>query len=296
MSALHSVSIGQRHATSWFERVQRALSRALLYAFLTVMAVAFLFPFYTMAVGSLMDRADLFSLTPQLWPRQIIFANYTDLFEAMPFHRYIFNSVMVALGQTVGVLFFCSLAGFTFAKRRFPGREILFTFILTTMMIPGQSTLIPWYLLMSKLGWLNTYLPLWIPWWSPAFGIFLMRQFMVASVPDELMDAATMDGCSLFGMYWRVILPVSVPGLTVLGILTFISAWNDFLYSLLVFSGESSRTAPLALALFLSSQTNSPRYNLMFAGSVLATVPLLVVFFIFQRRLMEGVMAGAIKG
>jgi ABC-type glycerol-3-phosphate transport system permease component len=214
----------------------------------------------------------------------------------MPFHHYIFNSFMVAVGQTVGVLFFCSLAGFAYAKRRFPGRDTLFLFVLITMMIPSQSTLIPWYLLMSKLGWLNTYLPLWIPWWSPAFGIFLMRQYIVASVPDELVDAATIDGCSLFGTYWRVVLPISTSALTVLGILNFINAWNDFLYSLLVFSGEASRTAPLALALFLSSQTNSPRYNLMFAGSILATLPLVVIFFAFQRRLIDGIMSGAIKG
>jgi ABC-type glycerol-3-phosphate transport system permease component len=295
MATVSALRPGARQTTG-LERARRAAGRALLYAFMGAMALAFMFPFYTMVVGSFMDRADLFSLTPQLWPRQFILTNYAGLFQAMPFHRYVFNSFMVAIGQTLGVLFFCSLAGFTFAKRRFPGRDALFTFLLITMMIPGQSTLIPWYLLMSKLGWLNTYLPLWIPWWSPAFGIFLMRQYMVASVPDELIDAATIDGCSLFATYWRVVLPISTPGLAVLGILNFINAWNDFLYSLLVFSGEASRTAPLALALFLSSQTNSPRYNLMFAGSILATLPLVIVFFVFQRRLIEGVMSGAVKG
>lgn len=282
--------------TARAERVRRAASRTLLYAFMGGMAVAFMFPFYTMVIGSFLDRADLFSLTPRIWPREWILTNYVELFQAMPFHRYIVNSFMVAGGQTVGVLFFCSLAGFAYAKRHFPARDVLFTFVLLTMMIPGQSTLIPWYLLMSKLGWLNTYLPLWIPWWSPAFGIFLMRQYMVAAVPDELVDAATIDGCSLFGTYWRVVLPISTPGLTILGILNFVNAWNDFLYSLLVFSGEASRTAPLALALFLSSQTSSPRYNLMFAGSVLATLPLIVIFFVFQRRLIEGIMSGSIKG
>jgi len=286
--------VGQRPAAG--SRWLRSLSRAPLYVFMTILAAGFLFPFYTMVVGSFMDRADLFSLTPNLWPRQLIVINYFELFEAMPFHRYIFNSLMVASIQTLGVLFFCSLSGFTFAKRRFPGRNVLLTFILATMMIPHQATLIPWYLLMSKLGWLNTFLPLWVPWWSTAFGIFLMRQYIGALIPDELMDAATVDGCSLFGVYWRVVLPINVPGLTVLGILNFINAWNDFLYSLLVFTGELTRTAPLALALFLGSQTNSPRYNLMFAGSVLATLPLVIVFFTFQRRLMEGVMAGAIKG
>jgi ABC-type glycerol-3-phosphate transport system permease component len=282
--------------TSLGEQLAKGLERVVLYALLLALAALFMFPFYTMLVGSVMDRADLFSLTPSLIPRRLVLTNYSDLFAEMPFHAYVFNSFKLAAGQTIGVLFFCSLAGYTFAKRRFPGRDVLFTILLTTMMIPGQSTLIPFYLLMSRLGWLNTFLPLWIPWWAPAFGIFLMRQYMVSLVPDELIDAATMDGCSAFGIFWRVAFPIAAPGLVVLGILNFINAWNDFLYSLLIFTGEFSRTAPLALALFLGSQTNSPRYTVMFAGSVLATLPLVVIFFVFQRRLIEGVLAGAIKG
>ncbi|MBI2940228.1 MAG: carbohydrate ABC transporter permease [Chloroflexi bacterium] len=274
----------------------RRLTWAGLYLLLLVMAVAFLFPFYTMIVGSFMNRAAIFSLNPNLWPNPLIVTNYAELFRVMPFHRYLFNSFMLAAGQMIGALFFCSLAGFTFAKRRFPGREVLFIFVLVTMMFPYQSTLIPWYLLMSKLGWLDTFLPLWIPWWASAFGIFLMRQYMVSSVPDELVEAATMDGCTLFGIYWRVVLPISIPGLTVLGILKFVNAWNDFLYSLLVFTGQITRTAPLALALFLGSEYLVPRFNLLFAGSVLATLPLIIVFFTFQRRLMEGILGGAIKG
>lgn len=272
------------------------VGRGGLYLFLTALAVIFLFPFYTMLVGSFMDRSELFSLTPTLWPRQFLVQNYVELFRDYPFHRYILNSFLLASGQTIGVLFFCSLAGFTFAKRRFPGREVFFTFLLVTMMLPHQSTLIPWYLLMARLHWLNTFLPLWIPWWAPAFGIFLIRQYAVAAIPDELLEAATVDGCSLFGLYWRIALPLLAPGLVVLGVLNFVSAWNDFLYSLLVFSEETLRTAPLALALFLGSQTASPRYHIMFAGGVLATLPLIVLFFIFQRRLMEGILAGAIKG
>ncbi len=282
--------------TSLGERAIRAVERVALYGLLLALAVLFAFPFYTMIVGSFMDRQDLFSLTPTIIPHQIVLTNYGDLFAEMPFYGYIFNSFKLAVGQTIGVLFFCSLAGFTFAKRRFPGRDLLFTLLLTTMMVPGQSTLIPFYLLMARLNWLNTFLPLWIPWWAPAFGIFLLRQYIVSLVPDELMDAATMDGCTLFGTYWRVVLPIAMPGLVVLGILNFITSWNDFLYSLLIFTGENNRTAPLALALFLGSQTNSPRYTVMFAGSVLATLPLVLIFFVFQRRLMEGVLAGAIKG
>ncbi len=268
----------------------------LIYALMILLAIVFLFPFYTMLVGSFMPLNELFSFSPNLWPRAPTLDNYVQLTRQFPYLRYLFNSFALAAGQTIGVLFFCSLAGFTFAKRQFPGRDILFTIMLTSMMIPGQSTLIPWYLLMAKLGWLNTFLPLWIPWWAPAFGIFLMRQFIVSTIPNELLEAATTDGCSVFGLYWRIVLPIMVPAITILGLLNFINAWNDFLYSLLVFSADLMRTAPLALALFLGSSTSTPQYTWLFAGSVLATLPLMVLFFIFQRQLMEGIMSGALKG
>lgn len=286
----------QRPARAASRPSARLLARGLLYLFLVCVGLVFLFPFYTLFVGSFMHLNEVFSFTPNLWPTNPTMDNYRALFRQFPYVRYLFNSFALAVGQTAGVLFFCSLAGFTFAKRRFPGRDGLFVAVLLSMMIPGQSTLIPWYLLMARLHWLNTFLPLWLPWWAPAFGVFLMRQFIVASVPDELIEAATTDGCSLFGLYWRVVVPIIVPAITILGVLNFINAWNDFLYSLLVFSSESMRTAPLALALFLGSSTTTPQYTWLFAGSVLATVPLIVIFFVFQRRLMEGIMSGAIKG
>lgn len=279
-----------------FGQLGQAVIRGLIYALMVVLALIFLFPFYTMLVGSFMPLNELFSFTPNLWPHHPTLDNYIQLFAHFPYLRYLFNSLALAAGQTIGVLFFCSLAGFAFAKRQFPGRDLLFVLMLASMMIPGQSTLIPWYLLMARLHWLNTFLPLWIPWWAPAFGIFLMRQFIVSSIPDELLEAATTDGCSLFGLYWRIVLPISIPSLTILGLLNFISAWNDFLYSLLVFGQDIMRTAPLALALFLGSSTTTPQYTWLFAGSVLATLPLVAVFFIFQKQLMEGIMSGAIKG
>lgn len=286
----------QRPSRPTTRPLSRVLARVGLYLFLVLVGLIFLFPFYTLFVGSFMHLNEVFSFTPNLWPTNPTTENYHALFQQFPYLRYLFNSFALAVGQTAGVLFFCSLAGFTFAKRRFPGRDGLFIVVLLSMMIPGQATLIPWYLLMGRLHWLNTFLPLWLPWWAPAFGVFLMRQFIVASVPDELIEAATTDGCSLFGLYWRVVVPIIVPAITILGVLNFINAWNDFLYSLLVFSSESMRTAPLALALFLGSSTTTPQYTWLFAGSVLATVPLIVIFFVFQRRLMEGIMSGAIKG
>lgn len=276
--------------------IGRAAGHGLVYALMILLAILFLFPFYTMLVGSFMPLNELFSFTPNVWPAHPTLDNYVQLMQQFPYPRYLFNSFALAAGQTIGVLFFCSLAGFTFAKRQFPGRDLLFTLMLTSMMIPGQSTLIPWYLLMAKLGWLNTFLPLWIPWWAPAFGIFLMRQFIVSAIPNELLEAATTDGCSVFGLYWRIVVPIMLPAMTILGLLNFINAWNDFLYSLLVFNSDIMRTAPLALALFLGSQTSTPQYTWLFAGSVLATLPLIVLYFVFQRQLMEGIMSGALKG
>jgi multiple sugar transport system permease protein len=270
--------------------------RVLVYALMVLLAVIFVFPFYTMVVGSFMPLNELFSFTPNLWPKHPTLNNYVELMRQFPYLRYLLNSFALAAGQTIGVVFFCSLAGFIFAKRQFPGRDALFLIMLTSMMIPGQSTLIPWYLLMARLGWLNTFLPLWVPWWAPAFGIFLMRQFIVTTIPSELLEAATTDGCSLFELYWRIVVPIMVPAITILALLNFINAWNDFLYSLLVFSADLMRTAPLALALFLGSSTSTPQYTWLFAGSVLATLPLVLLFFLFQRQLMEGIMSGALKG
>jgi multiple sugar transport system permease protein len=285
-----------RERQSGLVALRHVAIRALFYLLMILLAVLFLFPFYTMLIGSFMPLSELFSFTPNLWPKNPTLDNYAALMQQFPYPRYLFNSFALAAGQTVGVLFFCSLAGFIFAKRQFPGREALFLVMLTSIMIPSQSTLIPWYLLMAKLGWLNTFLPLWIPWWAPAFGIFLMRQFIVSTIPNELLEAATTDGCSVFGLYWRIVLPIMIPAITILGLLNFISSWNDFLYSLLVFNSDIMRTAPLALALFLGSATSTPQYTWLFAGSVLATLPLIILYFVFQRQLMEGIMSGALKG
>jgi cellobiose transport system permease protein len=197
----------------------------------------------------------------------------------------------------VGALFFCSLAGFAFAKRRFPGRDKLFVFMLLTMMLPGQITLIPWYLLMVQtLQWGNTYWPFWLPDWAYAFGIFWMRQYIMATIPDEMLEAAAIDGASVFGSFVRIVLPLVAPGMAVLGILNFVEGFNLFLGPLLILTDPEKITAPLALANFKGSTIIAPRYSLMFAGSTLATIPLLIIFFSFQRQLISGIMSGAVKG
>ena len=287
-----------RRQRQWDVLLPRIINRTLVYILLLTFAGIFVFPFYDMFIGSFMQDSDLFSRTPNLWPRDgFDFTSYQQLFTQLGYGRPLINTFYLALVQTLGTLFFSALAGYTFAKRRFPGRDKLFFAMLATMMLPRQATIIPWYLLMvQKLKWADTYWPFWIPAWASAFGIFWMRQYIDSSVPDEMLEAAAIDGCTPFGAFLRVVLPVVTPGLSVLGILTFVGASNQFLGPLLILSDPKKITAPLALANFKGTTIIAPRYSLMFAGSTLATLPLLIVFFAFQRQLIEGIMSGAIKG
>ena len=278
-------------------RWRQRLTAAVLYLFLAAVAIVCLVPFYFMAVGSLMGEGEMFKIPPRFWPQEVIFENYRELFRRFPFLTYLRNSAIVSVAQTVGVLFFCSLAGYVFAKRRFPGRNWLFFFVLATSVLPsGQTTIIPFYLLMVKFGWIDTFWPLIVPWWAPPLSIFLMRQYIAAGIPDELLDAATLDGTGLFGTYWRIVLPLSVPGLVVIGVMQFIAIWNEFLYGLLVLKSDQMRTVTVALSELSRRTQANTLYGPLFAGIVLATVPTIVLFFIFQRRLTQGLLSGAIRG
>jgi ABC-type glycerol-3-phosphate transport system permease component len=286
-----TTSAGQR--AIW----QRRLLNVLLYGFLVVVALICLMPFYFMLSGSLMDRGEMFKIPPRFWPAEPIFDNYRELFRRFPFLTYLRNSLIVASAQTIGVLFFCSLAGYVFAKRRFPGRNWLFLFVLATSVMPnGQTTIIPFYLLMVKFGWIDTFWPLIIPWWAPPLSIFLMRQYISAGIPDDLIDAARIDGSGLFGTYWRIVVPLCVPGLVVIGVMQFIAIWNDFLYGLLVLKSDEMRTVTVALTELSRRTQANTLYGPLFAGIVLATIPTIVIFFIFQRRLTQGILSGSIRG
>jgi len=277
--------------------LRRISLRILLYALLIVLSIIALAPFFFMVSGSLMVQGEIFSITPHFIPQQFYWQNYVQLFERLPFLTYLKNSAVLSIANTLGVLFFSSLIGYVFAKRRFPGREALFVFVLVTSTLPGGVTIIiPWYLLMVKLGWVNTFLPLIIPWLAPALNIFLMRQYIRTGVPDELLDAATIDGCGMFGLYWRIVLPLVRPGLVVIGILQFITVWNDFLFSLLILQKDQVRTATVALTLLATRNEQATPYGPLFAGIVLATLPTIVLFFIFQRRLTQGILSGALRG
>jgi ABC-type glycerol-3-phosphate transport system permease component len=281
----------------WRPALMRIGLRSLLYAALIVLSIMALAPFFFAVSGSLMAQGEIFSLTPHFIPQQLNWQNYVQLFDRLPFLTYMKNSAILSITNTLGVLFFSSLIGYVFAKRHFPGRDMLFVFVLVTSTLPGGVTIIiPWYLLMVKLGWVNTFLPLIIPWLAPALYIFLMRQYISNGVPDELLDAATIDGCGMFDLYWRVVLPLVRPGLIVIGILQFITVWNDFLFSLLILQKDQVRTATVALTLLATRNEQATPYGPLFAGIVLATLPTIVIFFIFQRRLTQGILSGALRG
>lgn len=292
------MSVAALRQRQWPVLIRRVVLRVFLYVVLIAFAVGFIFPFYDMFIGSFMQDSDLFSTKPNMWPKKGFDAkSYKQLLTEMGYGRPLVNTFYLAGVRMIGILFFSALAGYAFAMRHFPGRDKLFFAMLATMMLPTQATIIPWYLLMVKvLKWTDTYWPFWLPAWASAFGIFWMRQYIASSIPEEMLEAATIDGCSAFGAFRRVVLPNIGPGLSVLGILTFVQSSNLFLGPLLLLSDPKMVTAPLALANFKGTTVIAPRYSLMFAGSALATFPLLVVFFSFQRQLISGIMSGAIKG
>jgi ABC-type glycerol-3-phosphate transport system permease component len=265
-----------------------------MYAFLIVICIFMVIPFIWMVSTSLKLPEDVFGLPPQFIPQNPTLISYQYLFQEKDIVRIIFNTFAVAGGATALRLFFCSLAGYAFAKFKFPGRNALFGFILGTMIIPGAVTLIPLYVLMRDLRMIDTLWSLIIPGAASAFGIFFLRQY-IAGVSDELIDAARIDGASEFGIYWRVIVPIIMPGLISIGLIFFMSSWNDYFGPLIFLKSPENFTLPLAIRSF-EGAVGFTAYNTQMAMSVLSLIPLLIIFLIFQRRIVDGITAGAVKG
>jgi len=274
-------------------RVRSLGVRALLYGLLTFIAVFMMLPFIWMLRTSLMPQGEIFGSPPILISRNMSLDGYHYIVENGVL-RSLWNTFFVAFSTTALSLFFCSLGGYGFAKHHFPGRNPLFAFLLATMIIPGAVTMVPTYVIMTKLKWLDTFRPLIVPGVANAFGIFFMRQY-ISTISDELLDAARIDGCGEFGIFWRIILPICVPGLTSLGLIFFMGAWNNYLGPLIYLRSSEKFTLPL----FMMQMTGPPGYSLYrewMGVAVLSVVPLLVIFLFFQRRFTEGITAGAIKG
>lgn len=267
--------------------------RALKYIVLAGGAFLMVFPFVWMGIASLMTAGEI-QMRPPVWlPAQPQFSNYSELAQSIPIGRMYFNSLFTAGIIVSGVLLSSSLAGFAFAKYRFPGRETLFYLILATMMIPFFVTLIPVFFIVRQLGWIDTYQGLVAPGLTSAYGIFLMRQFMV-TVPDELLDAARIDGASEPMIFWRVVVPLVKPALATLGTFAFIGAWNNFLWPLLALNSRELFTLPLGINSLRSLYADNT--NLLMAGTAVAVLPMLLLFIFLQRYFIQGIALTGLKG
>jgi ABC-type glycerol-3-phosphate transport system permease component len=266
----------------------------ILYTLLVGLALLTAFPFYYMLVTSTHRSATILKIPPPLWFGNALVQNYLELVDALPFWNAFWNSFAIAAIHTGLVLFFCSLAGYAFAKYRFPGREGLFAFLLATLMVPNVIGLIPSFVIMRWLGWIDTWYPLIVPGVANAFGIFWMRQYIDGAIPNDLMDAARIDGAHEFRIYWNVILPVIAPALAALAILTFMGKWNDFQWPLLILKEEVKYTLPVALSTLRSLR--GTEIGVQILGATGAVLPILVVFLLASRQFIAGITAGAVKG
>ncbi|MDA8218123.1 MAG: carbohydrate ABC transporter permease [Dehalococcoidales bacterium] len=266
--------------------------KALIYLVLIAVGVVMAFPFYYMVSLSLSSMEEIFNFPPPLIPKELLFSNYLRVWEAAPFERYMFNSLLVACSVAAAHMFFDSLAGFVFAKYRFPGRDAMFMAIVSTLILPFFVRMIPLYLIAAKLGWVNTYQGLIFPFVMSGYGIFLMRQF-IKPIPNELLEAARSDGCGEFGTYWRIVLPQCKPVLATDGLFTFIYQWNNFLWPLIITTTVEMKTLPLGLVLFKQEQW--VQWNYMAGGALILFLPALLMFLLAQRYFVQGIVLSGMK-
>jgi multiple sugar transport system permease protein len=268
--------------------------RALAYCLLLVVAVSTVFPFYWMVSTSFKEEQKVFRIPTQWIPEPFVTESYSYIFTQMPFGTFFLNSMRVSTLWTVGVLLSSSLAAYAFARVHFWGRDVLFVIVLGVMMIPYQVTMIPTFLIMHRLGLIDTLTALWLPgFFGSAYCIFLIRQYML-TLPQELMDAAKIDGCSHFGIYWRVVMPLSKPVLATVTLISFMASWNDLVSALLYLNSESRHTLTLALTRFRGM--NYTYWTYMMAGATVTVVPIAIVFLITQQYFVQGVTLTGLKG
>lgn len=275
--------------------VNKRIRIFLIYVFLSLGALTMVIPYLWMLVTSFKPIGEIQTYPPTFFIRNPTILPYQDLFRLIPMGRYMLNSLFVASTVTLANLFFCSLAGYAFAKHKFFGRDKLFFMLLGSMMIPWQVNLIPGFIIVKNLGWLNTFYALIVPNIAMAFGIFLCRQYIL-SIPDDLIDAAKIDGCTEFMIYRRVILPLIKPALAILAIFTFISQWNSFVWPLVVMHTSSMRTVPLALSVLNSQFGFGTNFAMVMAGATVVTLPVLIVFICFQKYFIKGIALIGLKG
>jgi multiple sugar transport system permease protein len=273
----------------------RILHRSIIYFILLAGSVAMVFPFAWLLRSSLMSTAQIFTFPPEWIPQPFEWANYRDALTVVPFLSYFLNTMTIEAAVVSGVIITSAMAGYSFARLKWPGRNLMFGLLLSTLMLPYAVTLIPTFVLWKSLGAINTYWPLIVPAWfgGGAFNIFLLRQFF-STIPKDLDEAAYMDGASPLIVLWKIMLPLSKPALIVILIFTFIGTWNDFLGPLIYLSDSSKFTLALGLASFRGIY--NAQWGYLMAASTAIVAPIILLFFIGQRYFIEGITLTGIKG
>ena len=287
-----AVSLTSGRSIGTARRVRQSGPKALLYVVMIVIAVGFLLPLIWMISSSLKPEADVLTVPPSFIPKHPQWSNYSKVFDIIP--RYFFNSVKLAVYNVLGVLITSSLAGFAFARLRFAGRNLFFTLLLSTAIIPGIIYLIPQYIIFSKIGWIDTHYPLWVPRvFTPVFATFLMRQSFM-TLPQELEDAGRIDGASTFTIYLKVMLPQTKPSLAAIGMFTFLESWNDLFGPIIYLSSAKLETLPVAMAEFQGEYFSE--VSLLMAAATVSVVPVLLVYLLTQRFFIQGITMTGLRG
>lgn len=274
---------GTRRAGTWW-----------IYLLLIIGILLMVGPFLWMLLGSLKTQGEFLASPPTFLPNAATTDNYDRLFTQLDFPRFFFNSSLVAIIVTVGNILFCPMLGYALAKLQWRGKRLVMGLVLATLMVPAGITLIPNFILMANLGLVNTYPGLILPFLVGPFGVFLTRQFMYG-IPDELLEAARIDGANEWRIFWQVVIPLTIPVLATLGILTFLGSWNNFIYPLVMAQEPEMYTLPVALATFATGDHQSD-HGMLMAGSVVLVVPVLIIFILFQRWITEGIATTGLKG
>lgn len=301
MSQVASVRVPQsktRTRSGLARTIRRAWSgQTIALGLLIVWATLSLFPVYWLMITSLKGQGEIGVLPPSMWVKSPTLENYVYIFSTeVPFVQWLWNSTIVSIGSTVGTLLVCSLAGYSFARKRFWGRDALFWSLIATMLIPGWSTLVPSLVWVRQIGLLDTYWVLILPQVASPFAVFLMRQFLVTQ-PSELFDAARVDGCGEIGLWWRIAMPLAKPVLAALGTFVFIGTWNDFLWPLVVINKASMFTAQVGVVTMRSLVfMGGMQYGFVMATAVVLSLPPILAFLVMQRQLVRGITVGALKG
>lgn len=272
---------------------RNSVGKVISYFLLTAWAVVSLFPLYWLYVYAFRTVPLVIKMPPSFLPIPFTLNNFYRLLSNQIVFRWLWNTVFVSVVVTCSQVFFCTLAGYALGKRQFPGKDFIFWLIVCTLMVPQEVTLVPVYLIMSKLKWLDTYYALIVPGMAGAFGVFLMKQFL-QTLPTELMEAATIDGCTEFQIFTRIVMPLAKPGMAVLGIFTFMGSWNSFLWPLIMTNSSQMRLLQPGLAsLQLEMYTD---IGIQMAGAAISSLPMLIIFFSLQKYFLKGITVGAIKG